>query len=390
MYTFASMDRISGVFDDSGENVRFAEREKPAEASICGVFPNGDLMVYVIESYDLDVYLTGGLKQHYWRFDCKTGKKRELFTSWPDHRQIGNVFILGDDRIFAAEGSAKEGQLLYITDQDGGRRTPLWDVPAGYAYGMALSPDKKTLAYHLTGAANEYNHPGCHYSINTVSLDSGERKLVYEKPGHLMFGTAWTADGRLLFQDCYADEDPGHLFSDIVTASPDGTDVRYLTFGQSSYFGTAFGRPDYRSGGSNYPIPLPDGRVIFTVRSPGSHPDNDFDSSRGDHHENGYAPENAAGGAWLAVCDPETGETRDITHYEEYRWDFRASLSADGKSIVYTSARNGLASEIRMCGTDGTNDRHVTYGHADTGADHAHRVCWDEAAARAFEREFIS
>ena len=389
MYTFASMDRIPGTFDDHGGNVRFNERSTPAEASICGVFPNGDLMVYTIESYDLDVYINGGLKQRYFRFDWKSGMKQELFTAWPDHRQLGNIFILGDDRIFAAEGAAGDGQLLWITDPDGKNRSPLWDEQAGYAYGMSISADKKTLAYHLTGAGNEYNHPGCHYSINTVSLVDGTRKLVYEKPGHLMFGTSWTSDGRLLFQDCHADDDPGHLFSDIVIASADGTGVEYLTEGQSSYFGTAFGRPDFRSGGSNYPTPLPDGRVIFTVRSLGSHPDSDFDASRGNHHENGYAPENAAGGAWLVICDPDTGERHDITLFEESRWDFRAALSPDGKHIVYTSARNGRASEIRMCALDGGGDKHITCGHEDTGADHAHHAAFSEEINDAFRRGFI-
>ena len=53
-----------------------------------------------------------------------------------------------------------------------------------------------------------------------------------------MFGTAWMADGKgLLFQDCWADLDPGHLFSDIAIASADGSDqgqARYLTQGQES------------------------------------------------------------------------------------------------------------------------------------------------------------
>ena len=389
MFTFFSMDRVTGTFDDLGGSVTFNERSTSEEASICGVFPGGDLMVYIIESYDLDVYIRGGLKQRYYRFDPESGKRYELFTEWPDHRQFGNIFILDDERIFLAEGSAGDGQLLWITDQDGRSRTPLWDKPAGYAYGMALSPDKTTLAFHITGAGNEFNHPGCHYSMNTVSLTDGTRRLVYEKPGHLMFGTDWTADGKLIFQDCFADKDPAHRFSDIVVASKDGSEVRYLTEGQSSYFGTSFGRPDFRSGGSNYPLPLPDGRIVFTERSPGSHPDSGYDPSLGNHHEDVYAPENAAGGARLVIYDPKTGIKSDLTGYEKFRWDFRPSLSPDGRRVAYTSAKNGQASEIRMVPLDGGEDIHVTYGHGESGADHARPSLLDASVIGRFRSSFI-
>ncbi len=387
---FFSLDRVNGLIREDGSGVRWLNGPADGEASLAGVFPDGTCLVQRIGRYDLDEYLEGRMKQRFYRFDPESGEKKELFTAWPDHGQIGNIFILDGDTLLLSDG-VMGGQLLWITDLDGRDRHPLWTKPEGYAYGMSLSPDRQVLAFHLTGAGNEYNHPGCHYSICTVSLKTGERRLIYEKPGHLMFGTAWTEDGkRLLFQDCFADRDPGHLFSDIALAAADGSgggQAQYLTEGQACYFATSFGTPEYRSGGSNYPIPLPDGRILFTLRSPGAHPDCRYDASKGNHRELVYCPENARGGAHFVLCDPQTGGRTDLTPPEEGRWDFRPCPSPDGTRIVYTSARPGCRSEIRICNLDGSDDRFLTDGHNGVGADHPRfhdekRAALAEAAAR--------
>lgn len=368
MYSFSSMDHYSGTFADDGSQITFDNAV--SLAAIQGFFPNGDLLIYSQDTNDLDKYLRGYLVQRYFRFDWKTGKKEELFKAWPDHKQVTALFILSDEQLLVAAGTAYEEQMMYLCDLDGNNKEQMWEKPAGYAYGMSFSPDRETLAYHLTGAGNEFNSPGCYYSINTLEIKSKKRKLIYEKPGHLMFGPVWSADGKyLLFQDCHAEVDRNHLFSDIVYVSSDGSSVNYVTQDQASYFGTTFGLPEYRSGGSNCPIYTPDGRIIFARRSPGAHPDNDYDPSRGDHHENGYAPENARGGSWLVIYDPATKKEQDITRYQEGKWDFRASINKEKDGIVYTSVWNGKASQIHMCRMDGSDDKFITDGHDHKGAD---------------------
>ena len=179
MISFASIDRIGGLIREDGTGVVYREDTPGREAALTGVFPDGACLAVTTGSFDLDEYLEGRMKQRFYRFDPVSGEREELFTSWPDHGQFGNIFILDNDTLLLSDG-IMGSQLLWITDLQGKDRAPLWEKPEGYAYGMSLSPDRGTLAYHLTGAGNAYNHPGCHYSINTVSLRDGRRTLVYE------------------------------------------------------------------------------------------------------------------------------------------------------------------------------------------------------------------
>jgi len=224
----------------------------------------------------------------------------------------------------------------------------------------------------VTGGDKEFCPKGCHYAINVIDVDGKNRRLVYAKPGHLMFGTRWTYDGKyIVFNDCYSENDPAHFFADICLASPDGHTIRYLTENQRSYFGTAYGtKEDYKGRGSNYPIPMPNGMVMYTYRTQGAHPDTEYRAERGNHREAVFAPENARGGAYLVMHDLETDERIQVTPYEEGKWDFRPVITPDGQHVIYTTVRTASKAEIHICNLDGTQDRLITRGHNDSGADH--------------------
>lgn len=369
MYTFISMSagekRMNGYFDDNGENVSFF---RPEEAN--PFRPKTKGIVIDLLDYKLEDWLGGTSRQHIYRYNA-AGEQEDLFTEWKDHRQLGNIFELPDGSLFVMEVTATAQNTAYRTDPDGSHREVVWT--GGFAYGMSLSPDRTMLAYHLTAVDNEFSPPGCEYAMNVYDFASGERRLIHAREGHLMFGSNWTPDGKyVVFQDCFCREDPAHYFSDICIATPDGSEVRYLTEGQSAYFGTTYGSAEIRGGGSNYPVPLSDHEILYALRSPGAHPDADYDRSRGNHRESAMNLSMAKGGTSIFLHDIRTDTVTPVTSFEEGKWDFRPCVTFDRKHIFYTSVRNGETSAIRFCRLDGTEDRFITKGYEGGNADHAH------------------
>ena len=383
MFSFQCMSRertVRGIFSDDGKTVVYPTEQKLEIRPLTEeeIEENRDYSIIRIESdeeYSLDAYLTRQLHEHVYRVYPITGEKVELFTAWEDRgNQPGSIIFLDNDMAIYVDEGADRGQTIYYTDLEGKNRRLWTEEPiGGVSYSMSLSPDRTKVAFHNTGGSEAFCPRGAHYAINIVNADGSGHKMLYALPGHLMFGPVWTPDSKyVVFQDCYADKDPGHYFSDIVIANVETGEVRYLTEGQASYFGTSYGRPDRipRGGGSNRPYVLDDGRIIFTRRSPNAHPDCRYDAAQGNHREDVYAPENARGGANLVIYDPKSGESRDITQLEEGKWDFRATKTGDPEVIAYVTARCGDVPEIHLIRLDGTEDRMITRGFEDEGADY--------------------
>jgi TolB protein len=207
-----------------------------------------------------------------------------------------------------------------------------------------------------------------------VDLEGRHCITVAHHPDHLYFGPAWSPDGAwLVFEDCLFKEDPGHDWADLCLARPDGSELRRITQGQSQWFGTSYGGPETRGGGSELPQWSPDGRwVTYTRRLPGAQTAWVFQPQRPDtdHFNRDYHPEAARGGTEICLLDPFQGEVRRLTHSDPPVWDFRPRYSPDGRQIAFCRAAVGQPSELWLMEADGSGPRRLTCGYRGLGADH--------------------
>jgi TolB protein len=144
-----------------------------------------------------------------------------------------------------------------------------------------------------------------------------------------------------------------------------------VSSGQRHWFGAAYGPAEARGGGSNTPHWSPDGATVtYTRIAPGSHPDCEYHPERPDHEELVYRPELARGGTQLCTLDPFSGRVTELTEFQEHRWDCRPMWSPDGRQIAFTRAVVGQPSEIWVIKGDDKNQRLLTRGYGERGADH--------------------
>ncbi len=301
---------------------------------------------------------------HLWIYDLDSGSLKEIATKERLAPFITPQAILKNGRMLIQVIRKKVPQTFNI-NLDGSDPKPFTQPGEGMPYGISLSPDGDRVAYHLAASSG--------YEIRTSDVDGRNKKLVFKKKGHLYFGPRWSPDGEwLIFQDCQSGKDPGHDWSDLILSRPDGSDQRKLTEGQPLWFAATYGSPGNRGSGSNIPIWSKDGTILFSQRLPGSKTAWEYQANRPDvdHFNRDFKPELARGGTEICRMDPNTGKVERITQSKPPVWDFRQVESSDAENILFCRAETSGTSGIWIADSDGKNQRLLTKGVDNLGADH--------------------
>lgn len=375
---FSTLDMKFGLINSDGTGERYPVMpvEKGTRWSAhSSLFPekyNFHLVSY--DEYTLEKNLLGQLHTRLWKYNILTGDLTEFLTGNRPAPMISVCSITKDGKRCICQAWVDKSNPIYIVDIESEEWVNILPKEEGYPYCVSLSPDEKRLAFHITSqnGMSDRKFVPSGYSINTISLDGSDRKLIAGEKGHLYFWPKWSPDGKwLAYLDCHVDTDPAHYFADVCIAKPDGSLHKVVTSGQCSYFGTTFGSSKRRGGGSNGIVWTHDNKLLYSKIAPGSHPDAMYKPELGNHRENEFCPEKAHGGSWICMLDPFTGEEKDITIFEEGRWDFHQSISSNGKEIAYTSAKVGEPSSICVAGVEDGRVLELTYGCDGLGVDFA-------------------
>lgn len=301
---------------------------------------------------------------HIWAHDLVSGSLTELATRERKAVFYTPALLLEDRRLLVQVVKDRVGQI-WSMNLDGSDAHPFTQAGEGLPYGLSASPDGRRVAFHLASPQG--------YQVWTSDADGGNRQLVAAHPDHLYFGTSWSPDGQwILYQDCIFKADPGHDGSDVCIGRADGSEHRVLTRDQAMWFAATYGSPENRGGGSNQPVWTRDGKILFPRRLPGSKVPWEFQAQRPDvdHFNRDYKPELARGGTEICRLVPGDGSITPLHRNDPPVWDFRASESPDGKQIVFCRAATGQAPAIWVMNADGSQQRELTRGFEDRGADH--------------------
>ncbi|MEN8230108.1 MAG: serine/threonine protein kinase [Bacteroidota bacterium] len=301
---------------------------------------------------------------HIWIHDLDSGSLTEIVTKERLAPFITPQLLLKDGRLLIQVIRDKVPQTFNI-NLDGSDPRPFTQPGEGMPYGMSLSPDGSRVAYHLASTGG--------YEIRTSDVEGNNISLVIKTEGHVYFGPKWSPDGEwLIFQDCNHEEDPGHDWSDMVLSRPDGSDLQHLTEGQVLWFAATYGSPGNRGSGSNQPVWSKDGTILFSRRLPHSKTAWEFQKNRVDvdHFNRDFKPDLAQGGTEICRMDPHTGITKRLTQSDPPVWDFRNAESSDGEHILFCRAETGGSSGLWIMDSDGSNQRLLTRGVDNLGADH--------------------
>lgn len=301
---------------------------------------------------------------HLWLYDFDLATLEEIGTNAGLPPFKTPALLLGDDRVLVQVSQGGEGQLVSMR-LDGTDAQEFTHPDEGLPYGLSLSPDGRRVAFHLAGPEG--------YQIWTSDLKGADRVRIAADPAHLYFGTRWSPDGTwILYVDCHHRQDPGHDWADVCIGRADGSEHRVLTTGQSMWFAATYGDEETRGGGSNVPTWTPEGTILFPRRLPESRVAWQFAADRPDtdHFNRDYRPDMARGGCEIVELDPRDGAVAALTHSDPATWDFRATVSPDGRHIAFCRAAVGEAPALWVADRDGSGARRVTQGIGDRGADH--------------------
>ena len=362
----------TGIVNADGTGLRYFDFKKPGQASWqpSSAFPDGRRVIFLSmeprrdgPGKPFEEYYTQ-TPTHLWIHDLETGSLEEICDKDRLAPFVTPALLIGPDRLLVQVVLNKVGRIVSLR-LDGTDPRDFTKAGEGLPYGLSLSPDGKRVAFHIAGPDG--------YQVWTSDLDGGNRVKVAAKPGRLYFGTNWSPDGQwVLYEEAEPGQDPGHDWSDVCVGRADGSEHRVLTEGRAMWFAATYGDPKTRGGGSNVPSWTSDGQILFPGRLPGSKVPWEYQAERPDvdHFNRDFKPELAKGGTEIRKLNPKDGGIKNLTQPGPGVWDFRASESRDGKSIVFCRAKTGGAPEIWVMDADGKNPRMVTQGVDGLGADH--------------------
>lgn len=370
--TFASQGRI-GLINPDGTGERYLDFDVPNQVmwQFGPQFSDGRRII--LHSYEDAKTWRGNVQSHIWIYDLHSETINEIATK----NRLASfvvcpVILPGEERIVANPVINGE-QRVFTMNLDGTDQQEVTHRGDGFAYGVTLSPDGTRLAFHITP-----------YNIWTVDLDGQNRVIVASQTNHLYFGPVWSPNGQwLAYQDCYPPTDPGHDWADLCIGRPDGSEHRVVTEGRRHWFGTSYGSPETRGGGSNVTQWSPDGSWLTYSRAlPNSQTAWQYQPQRPDtdHFNRDYIPEEARGGTEICLLNPFTGEIKQLTTSpilggagggwnEPPLWDFRTQWSPDGSKILFSRVGTGCPCEVWVMDADGSNQHFLTRGYNDMGAD---------------------
>ncbi len=362
----------TGLMKTDGTGVRYLDFDVPNQASVQPVdfFSDGRRVILL----SLEKVNPNGrpfseyyhkTPTHIWIYDLDNRSFTEILKEQRIAPFYAPCVILPGEQRMIVQVVLLDGQACFFTmDLDGTHQKQITRPEEGFPYGLSASPDGKRIAFHSAGKPT--------YRVFSSNIDGSGRVLVAGNPDHLYFGTSWSPDGNwILYQDCTYKTDPGHQWSDICVGKPDGSENRVLTKGQTQWFATSYGNEKHHGDGSNVPQWCPDGRILYTRKLPGSQSAWQYQAQRPDtdHFNRDFKPEEARGGTEICLLDPKDGSVTRLTHNDPPQWDFRATCSPDGKRILFCRAKNGEFPAIWVMDADGKNQRLLTRGVDDQGAD---------------------
>ena len=363
----------TGLVNADGTGLRYLQFDRPGQVTWQpgAIFPDGHRVLILSMEARRDgpgrpfAEYYSQTPTHLWIHDIETGSLEEICTK--DRLapfETPALLLSQSNRLLVQVVKKGVGQVFSVR-LDGSDPREFTRVDEGLPYGLSLDPEGKRIAFHLASPQG--------YQVWTSDIDGSNRVHIAAKPGHLYFGTSWSADGRwVLYVDCLPGEDPGHDWADVCIGRADGGEQRVLTSGKSMWFAATYGDPKTRGGGSNGPAWSRDGSILYPRRLPGSKVPWEFQSQRPDvdHFNRDYKPELARGGTEICRIEPIDGRISVLTKSNPPVWDFRASESPDGKYVAFCRAMTGGAPAIWVMEANGKNPRLITRGIDDLGADH--------------------
>ena len=361
----------TAMMNADGSDLRYFEFDLPDQVTwqACGFFANGRILFLSMEArrdgpgrpFEEYYHLT---PTHIWIYDLEQNSLEEIATCQRLAVFMTPQLLLDDERMLVQIIRDKVAQT-YSMNLDGTDARQVTRAGEGMPYGLSVSPDGRRLAFHLASPSG--------YQIWTSDVDGGNRTLVAAHDDYLYFGPNWSPDGEwLVYQGCLYRQDPGYDWSDLCLGRPDGSELRMLTSEQALWFGATYGSPKNRGGGSNMPVWTRDGTILASLRLPGSKVAWEFQPQRPDtdHFNRDFKPDLACGGTEICRIDPQDGSTVRLTRSAPPIWDFRQSESPDGRQLLFCRAETGAAPAIWVADADGKNQRMLTKGLDERGADH--------------------